>query len=403
MFEDMSERLSKPMLVVMTNIQKARAAVFTYFLLCGSAVTVWATHIPEVEKNLSLTTATIGIIILILGAGALASMQLLGVLVDRYGSAKILVGITTALGAALALPGFAVNVWTLGISIFILGACIGGTDIAMNAHALEVEKAYQRPIFSAFHAMWSIGGVLGAAVVGLALSQNLAMGFTMTGWGILTIAIGLGLRPWLLESKARPITKDPAANKNRVKELGFVIFIGLVSAAGAMIEGIGIDWSALYSVDTFEVSTATAAITIIIFSAAMAGVRFFIDKVVAKFSRIFVIQVGAAVSGLGVAIALVSPTIELSWIGWALTGIGIAGVVPQCMAYGSEIGPFENQGRNLAKVVGLTYAGVLGGPAIIGFIGQVIGLALALWIGVALAIFVAVGAIFMVKGKHSVG
>ncbi len=372
-------------------------------MLCGSAVTIWATHIPEVEKNLSLSTATIGIIILILGAGALAAMQLLGVLVDRYGSAKVLVGVNTALGLALFLPGFAANVWTLGISIFILGACIGGTDIAMNAHALEVEKAYQRPIFSAFHAMWSIGGVVGAAVVGLALSQNIFMGVTMAGWGVLTIAIGLLLRPWLLESKARPNSGQSTANKNRAKELGFVIFIGLVSAAGAMIEGVGIDWSALYSVEAFQVTTATAAVTVIIFSAAMALVRFFIDKVVARFSRIFVIQVGAAVAGFGVAISLLSPTVELSWVGWALTGVGIAGVVPQCMAYGSEIGPIENQGRNLAKVVGLTYAGVLGGPAIIGFIGELIGLTQALWFGVALSVFIALGAIFMVKGKQSIG
>jgi MFS family permease len=399
----MVERLSKPMLVVMTNIQKARTAVFIYFLLCGSAVTIWATHIPEVEKNLSLSTATIGIIILVLGAGALAAMQLLGVLVDRYGSAKVLVGVNTALGLALFLPGFAANVWTLGISIFILGACIGGTDIAMNAHALEVEKAYERPIFSAFHAMWSIGGVVGAAVVGLALSQNIFMGVTMTGWGVLTIAIGLLLRPWLLESKARPNSGQSAANRNRAKELGFVIFVGLVSAAGAMIEGIGIDWSALYSVEAFQVTTATAAVTVIIFSAAMALVRFFIDKVVARFSRIFVIQMGAAIAGIGVAMSLLSPTVELSWVGWALTGVGIAGVVPQCMAYGSEIGPVENQGRNLAKVVGLTYAGVLGGPAIIGFIGELIGLTQALWFGVALSAFVALGAVVMVKGKQSIG
>jgi MFS family permease len=330
-------------------------------------------------------------------------MQVLGALIDRHGSAKVLVAINTALGLALSLPGFATNAWTLGVSIFILGACIGGTDIAINAHALEVEKAYQRPIFSAFHAMWSIGGVVGAAAVGLALSQNILIGVTMTGWGVLTLAIGLLLRPWLLESKARPNGGGSAANKNRAKELGFVIFIGLVSGAGAMIEGIGIDWSALYSVEAFQVTTATAAVTVIIFSAAMALVRFFIDKVVARFSRIFVIQLGAAVAGLGVAMSLLSPTVELSWVGWALTGVGIAGVVPQCMAYGSEIGPIENQGRNLAKVVGLTYAGVLGGPAIIGFIGEVIGLTPALWFGVALSVFIAISAIFMVKGKQSVG
>jgi MFS family permease len=109
------------------------------------------------------------------------------------------------------------------------------------------------------------------------------------------------------------------------------------------------------------------------------------------------------IAALGIGIALISPTVEISWFGWALAGLGISAVVPQCMAFGSEIGSENNRGRNLAKVVGLTYAGVLGGPAIIGFVGEVLGLQLALSIGVALAMFVAIGAAIMVKGKKQIG
>ena len=182
-----------------------------------------------------------------------------------------------------------------------------------------------------------------------------------------------------------------------------MIFVGLVSAAGAIVEGVGIDWSALYSVDRFQVITATAAISVTMFASAMAAVRFFADKVVAKFGRIAVIQGGALIAAAGIAIALLSPNVQISWIGWALAGLGISAVVPQCMAFGSEIGSEANQGRNLAKVVGLTYAGVLGGRAIIGFVGQAFGLQLALTIGVALAAFVAIGAAIMAKGKKQLG
>jgi MFS family permease len=189
----------------------------------------------------------------------------------------------------------------------------------------------------------------------------------------------------------------------KIKELYFVIFIGCVSAAAAVIEGVGIDWSALFSIERFNVSVATAGVSIGTFSAAMAVVRFLADKVVAKFGRIFVIRFGALISAMGMALALTSPGLWLSWVGWAIAGIGISAVVPQCMAFGSDIGEEQNQGRNLAKVVGLTYAGVLGGPAIIGFLGSLVGLQAAMSFGIGLAVFVALGSIFMSKGKEKYG
>jgi MFS family permease len=208
--------------------------------------------------------------------------------------------------------------------------------------------------------------------------------------------------PLLLPNK-KPVAKDLSSSaqiKSRGREFGFVIFIGLVSASAAVIEGVGIDWSALYSVDKFQVNVATAGISISAFAGAMAIVRMFADKVVAKFGRLFVIRYGAMISAVGIVVALSMPSVELSWLGWALAGIGISAVVPQCMAYGSDIGDEANQGRNLAKVVGLTYAGVLGGPAIIGFLSESIGLQQALIFGIVLAIFVAVSSVFLSKGKQ---
>lgn len=379
--------------------------MFVYFLLCGSAVTILAAHIPRLEKDLSMSHSLIGTLFLLLGAGALASMQLIGNLVDKRGSAVTLKFVSVALGLALLLPGLAGNYFLLAGAMFLLGTTIGGIDIAMNAHALEVEKAYGRPIFSAFHAMWSIGGVLGSAIAAFALSLGSPMALTMTIWGSMTIVVGIVISPALLPSKASPEIDKPAANRSKSKgrEFAFVMFIGVVSAAAAVIEGVGIDWSALYSVDKFNVSVATAGISITVFSGAMAIIRLVADKVVGRFGRIFVIRYGALVSALGITFALTMPAVELSWLGWSIAGVGIAAVVPQCMAYGSDIGEEANQGRNLAKVVGLTYAGVLGGPAVIGFLAEAVGLQQGLTFGIALALFVALGSIFLSKGKQKHG
>jgi MFS family permease len=207
----------------------------------------------------------------------------------------------------------------------------------------------------------------------------------------------------LLVSPISEISEKSATSPRRTKEFYYVLFIGVVSASAAIIEGVGIDWSALFTIDKFETNVATGGASIATFTAAMAIIRFVADRVVARFGRIFVIRNGAIISAVGVAVALYAPSLGLSWVGWAIAGIGVSAVVPQCMAFASDIGTPQNQGRNLAKVVGLTYAGVLGGPAVIGFIATAIGLQAALTLGVLLAAFVAFGSVVMQRGKSKYG
>lgn len=384
----------------MSSLQKARFAVFAYFAIAGSAVTVWAVHIPDVEERLNLTHSQIGMAILMIGIGALLSMQVVGSMVDKMGSKRSLLLITPALGLATFLPGLAGEFFGLLAAMLVFGLFVGGIDIAMNAAALEVERLYERPIFSAFHGFWSIGCVLGSAVGSFALGFDSPMLVTMGAWGTISLLVGIALNGWLVTDEkhaAKEVVTSPAPSNRR--HLPFVIFVGLVSAAGALTEGVGIDWSALFSVKQFHVTAGVAAITVTVFSSAMAAMRFFADKVVERYGRLFVIRWGSAVAGLGILAAITSPALEISLFGWALAGLGIAGVVPQCMAFGSEIGAREHQGRNLAKVVGITYAGVLGGPAAIGFIAQATTIQISLIAGVVLATFVALSTIIMSKKR----
>ena len=140
----------------MSALQKARFAVFAYFTISGAAVTFWAVHIPFVEDKFEISHAAIGSLLLVFGGGALTAIQMVGNLIDRVGSRTAAFLSGTFMGVMLFLPGLANTPLLLGISLFLLGIGVGATDVAMNAHAVDVEKAYQRPIFSAFHSMWWI-------------------------------------------------------------------------------------------------------------------------------------------------------------------------------------------------------------------------------------------------------
>ena len=70
---------------------------------------------------------------------------------------------------------------------------------------------------------------------------------------------------------------------------------------------------------------------------------------------------------------------------------GLSVVVPQVFAAGGRADP-ARPGSGLAKVVGLGYAGLAAGPAVIGAVASRVGLHLALGIPVLLALWIAVAA-----------
>ena len=394
----------------MSHIQRARFAVFAVFTIAGAAVTFWAVHIPYVENKLGITPATIGALLLVLGAGALTAAQLIGPLIDRVGSRRATFASGILMGLMLLLPGLASNEWILGVCLFLLGVSIGATDVAINAHAVEVEKAYNRPIFSAFHAMWSLGGLLGATLGGLALANSFEMQTTLSLAGIGTGVISILIRSWLLpdtpnqklsSTKSHQAKEHKEGNTENRKVLGYVLFLGAMAGAAAIAEGTGIDWSALHHATVLGTSNAQASIALVVFSGSMGVTRLFIDKVVASKGRVFVIRYGSLVSAVGTSLVVFSTSSPVALAGWLISGVGIAGVVPQLFAYSAEIGEQSHTGRNLAKVVGITYAGVLAGPAIIGFLTEVVPLNIAIGLGVLLGLFTAMGTLLIEKRNKS--
>jgi predicted MFS family arabinose efflux permease len=393
----------------MTSLQKARFAVFAYFTIAGAAMTFWAVHIPYVENKLEISHSTIGGLLLVLGAGALTASLVIGQFIDRVGSRTATFTAAVFMGLMLFLPGFAAEEIVLGLSLFGLGFGIGATDISMNAHAVEVEKEYGRPIFSAFHAMWSFGGLLGATLGGLALANNLEMQVTLAIAGIFTLIVAICMRGWLLpdqpnQQRANEVNREDkqlenqklkVANTKNRKVIGYVLFLGAMAGAAAIAEGTGVDWSALHHARILGTTDAYASIALAVFAGAMGITRLVIDKVVAIRGRIFVIRYGSLVSAVGTSLVVVSTTSPVALIGWLIAGIGIAGVVPQLFAYSAEVGEKSHTGRNMGKVVGITYAGVLAGPAIIGFLTIIVPLNIALGLGVALGLFTALGTLLI--------
>ncbi|MBB4684289.1 MFS transporter [Amycolatopsis jiangsuensis] len=343
----------------------ARAATWAVFAINGFTVGMWVVHIPVVEHATGISHTTLGALLLVLGAAALAGMQISGPLADRFGNHRIVPVAGILLGVAVTLPGLAVNWWTLGLTLVAFGFSNGSLDVSMNAQAVVVERAYPRPIMAAFHAMWSIGGalaaVVGAAVLGAGVPTEVSLG----GTGLLCAAVMALASRFLLAAPAGPAEAATVDNGGRRIPARTVWLLGILALALMLSEGVANDWAALYLRDGLGTSESTAALAYGSFAVAMTVGRFATDRVSAFAGPVAVVRYGCALAAVGLTVASVAPWVPLSLAGWAVFGLGLSGGVPQLFTAAGNLDT-RASGALMARVVGLGYLGLLAGPAVIG-------------------------------------
>jgi MFS family permease len=130
----------------------ARVAVTAIFFLNGFILSSWVPRIPAVKDDLYLSEGRLGLALLGTAVGALLAMPVTGWLLPRVGS-RVMTIIGVMLLAMLLVGLALAKSWvTLTLALVLFGAANGALDVSMNAHGVVVERRYQRPILTSFHA-----------------------------------------------------------------------------------------------------------------------------------------------------------------------------------------------------------------------------------------------------------
>ncbi|MDT0458689.1 MFS transporter [Streptomyces sp. DSM 41527] len=362
---------------------------------------MWIVHIPGIEHRTGISHAVLGWLLL-LGAGAFAGMQATGPLTDRFGS-RTVVPIGAALcSAAVVLPGLAANAWTLGAALLVLGVGNGCLDVSMNAHAVQVEHGYRRPVMSAFHAAFSLGGVLASLVGARTLTWNLSPVTTLGTVALAGLAVAALAAPALLRpTDARhPVdTAGPAVHAPRTTPR----HIWALAALALMImlcEGVANDWSALHLRRVLDAPAATAALAYGAFATTMTVGRLLADRMAARFGPVALLRHGASVAALGLTAAALSPWIPVALAGWAVFGAGLSGCVPQLLSAAGHTDQGA-AGTHVSRVAGLGYLGMLAGPAVIGPLSHAVPLNLTFFLPVLCCVIAAATAGIVRPARHT--
>ncbi|ALK99855.1 hypothetical protein AB595_15280 [Massilia sp. WF1] len=349
----------------------ARWAISALFLLNGSAIGLWAAHVPVVQARAGIDTGTLGLLLLTIAGGALSAMPLSGWMAGRWGTRPVVLGAAWLLALTAALLMNVAGLAPLFLAAYAFGASNGVMDVSMNANASEVETARGIPTMSSFHGFYSLGGLLGAALGGVLIGAGLG-----DGRGALMAAVAIGAGAAL----CTPFVLRTAPSKHEshfALPRGPALFLGLLALLCFAVEGALVDWSALLLTERARAEPASAALGYSAFSIAMAACRFAGDRLVLRFGAVRVMVIGGLGMFCGLLLAVLSTRALLSACGLALIGLGAANVVPLLFSAAART-PGMSAGGGLATVATLGYAGLLLAPPLIGSLAAHTNIAVAL-------------------------
>jgi MFS family permease len=151
-----------------------------------------------------------------------------------------------------------------------------------------------------------------------------------------------------------------------------------------------LDWSAVFLTDVREMSPAHAGLGYAAFAATMTVGRLTGDRLVQFLGARVTVVAGALLAAAGLICATVLPSWEFALLGYALLGIGCANIVPVMFSLAGKQSVMP-ESVAVPAVSSMGYAGILMGPAFIGFVAQGISLSIALLALSVLLIGVAAG------------
>ena len=333
---------------------------------------------PQIKADLGISNVAYGLAVAAFPAGAMVAGLAAGTLIRRFGSARVAVAGTIATSMLVLIAGTAPAVAVFVAALFVAGAMDALTDVAQNAHGLEVQRRYGRSIINSFHATWSIGAVVGGSMAAGAIALGLARGVHLAISAALFSTVALvALRfclPHATTTSTRPMGRTPARHADASsgvssRTIAILAALVVIALAGAVVEDAGMSWAAIYLSGSLDASATLAAAGYVTLVGAQFVGRLVGDRLVDRFGERAVARTGGLITATGMSVALAVPSVPTTILGFAAAGFGVATLVPAAMHQADQL-PGLKPGTGLTIVSWLMRLGFLLAPPLVGWIAD---------------------------------
>lgn len=354
----------------MTDVlRRGRASLAFSFFAQGVAFALLVTRIPAIQDRYGVSDALLPVFLaavpVLAGAGSVSTEHL----VKRVRPSRLLrwsqpVVLLALLGVAAGGPG---QVAVLAVALGAFGLAVGALDASMNMLGVSLQRSYGRSIMLGFHAVYSLGAILGASLAWAGAHWHLAL------W-VSYLPVVAVLLPAALVGSRWYVDGEPVSAPERTGERGNVVFKLLLPLCLVMMfayigDSTVSNWSAKYLKDVLGSSEQLATVPYNVYMVTTLVGRAIGDLGVRRFGAVAVVRLGAVVAAGGFAVVAAAPGAWAGMLGFTLLGLGLCVLVPQTFAAAGRLFPGASDAA-VARLNIFNYVGFLIGAPLVGALGD---------------------------------
>ena len=341
-------------------------------------------RLPAIKQQMNVEEGALGLSLIGAPIGTLLALTFATPLVERFGFRRSLLGAIPLIALAYAIAVHATAPWGFFLLLIPAGLVIGCTEIVLNVEADRTEALIGRRIMNRAHAFWSIGffsaGLIGATMAHFGVSPqiHLALIVPTSLFGVAFLLGGFKPAP------AR-VSATPHAEHRIARPTGPILVLVCVTLSAMLMEGAGIDWSAIYMRNLFEAGPFLAGFAVAVIAGSQALGRLFADGVIDRHSPRHVGRASLFCLAAGIVLVFFPISPWLSLPGFAMIGLGTSTIFPVAMSAAAQRTD-RSAATNVAALAQISFVAFLLGPPLLGYVAEHWGIQWVFGLGIPLVI-----------------
>ncbi|MEU5443891.1 MFS transporter [Streptomyces griseofuscus] len=338
-------------------LRRGRASLAFAFFAQGAAFALLVTRIPAIQDRYGISDALLPVFLaavpVLAGVGSVTTEQL----VKRVRPSRLLrwsqpVVLLALLAAGAGGQG---QLAAVAVALGVFGLSVGMLDASMNMLGVS------------FHAVYSLGGIVGASLAWAGAHWQLALWVSyLPVVAVLLPATLVGSRWYVDGDAAAPVAQGSGG--------GGVVFklllpLCLVMTFAYIGDSTVSNWSAKYLKDVLGSSEQLATVPYNVYMVTTLVGRALGDFGVRRFGAAAVVRLGALVAAAGFAVVAVAPGAWVGMLGFTLLGLGLCVLVPGTFAAAGRLFPGASDAA-VARLNIFNYVGFLVGSPLVGAVGD---------------------------------